>query len=116
MFVEPARLSRSQRTIKEARRCQRRKKLIELFVSRLLLCWSCSKEEGTWGQNSLKPLRRHIANNANNAHVAEANDTTPIHLFFLSAYHFHYFHFQFCVLSIKFIQGFIQESRTTTTA
>ena len=53
------------------------------------------------GQTSLKTLQRYTANNAN---VAEANDATPIHLFFLSAYHFHYFHFQFCVLSIKIYQ------------
>ena len=99
MFVKLARLSRSQSTIKEVRRCQRREKLVELFLCRLLLCGAVVKKKVLGGQNSLKPLRRHAATS-----LQRQRRRSQSIYFFISVYHFHYFHFQFCVLSIKIYQ------------
>ena len=75
------------------------------------------KKKVLGGQNSLKPLRRHAVTPLTtlrryNANVAEANPSVFSYLLFLFFFFcfffynatFHYFHFQFCVLSIKIYQ------------
>ena len=52
----------------------------------------------------MKPLRRYNATPLTTPTSPKPTTLRQSISYFLSAYHFHYFHFQFCVLSIKIYQ------------